>query len=261
MSPILKDAPWAIAHRGASRFAPENTQPAFDKAVDAATDAIEVDLQLSRDGVPVVYHDQTLDRIGQGIRGVDQWDFQQLKEMDFGGWFSPEYSQTHILSLEELLGRYAGSAVLMIEIKEIVGKACYKRHAILVQKLIDQIRKFKVESRVMILCFDLRVLQAAYNIAPDLRYVWNLRKAFGFTPANLNKSAFLYAYSIKVKSLTPDFVENAHRAGKPVFTFTVNSEGYFMAACKAGVDGMMTDNPSWMVRLIFEQELRRSATD
>jgi glycerophosphoryl diester phosphodiesterase len=90
-----------IAHRGVSEFAPENTLPAFDMAIDKSCDAIEFDVQLTKDLVPVIIHDETIDRTSSGKGYVKDFTLQQLKKYDFGSWFSPKFKNATLPTLEE----------------------------------------------------------------------------------------------------------------------------------------------------------------
>ena len=83
-----------IAHRGASRRRPENTLPAFDEALRLGCDAIELDVQLSRDGVPVVFHDKTLSRAGAGRKRVAGLKLAELRSLDAGVGFDAAYRGT-----------------------------------------------------------------------------------------------------------------------------------------------------------------------
>ncbi|MBS7618882.1 glycerophosphodiester phosphodiesterase, partial [Candidatus Bathyarchaeota archaeon] len=73
-----------VAHRGASGYEPENTIKAIEKAIDMNADAVEVDVRLSKDGVPVVIHDETLNRTTNGSGRVDSYTSEQLKNFDAG---------------------------------------------------------------------------------------------------------------------------------------------------------------------------------
>jgi len=79
-----------IAHRGANREAAENTRAAFDKALEYAIDGIETDVQLSRDGIPVLWHDPFLDKLDYAGKRIDDFDLEQLEQIDFSGYFSSE---------------------------------------------------------------------------------------------------------------------------------------------------------------------------
>ncbi|MCH8102721.1 MAG: hypothetical protein IIB28_06165 [Chloroflexi bacterium] len=108
-----------IAHRGFSSRAPENTIAAFDLAIGAGFDNIELDAHLSADGVPVVIHDDTLDRTTNGSGPVSSLTLAELRELDAGAWFGDdrEYAGDPIPTLDELLERYAGRAHIHLELK------------------------------------------------------------------------------------------------------------------------------------------------
>ncbi|MDC1541872.1 glycerophosphodiester phosphodiesterase [Candidatus Pseudothioglobus singularis] len=92
-----------IAHRGASRYAPENTMPAFQLAYEMQADGIELDVHLTKDRVPVIIHDEHVGRTTNGKGFVRDFTYSELKKLDAGSWFSPKFIDTKILSLEELL--------------------------------------------------------------------------------------------------------------------------------------------------------------
>lgn len=106
-----------IAHRGYSSHAPENTLSAFWLAVQHGYRDIEFDVQLSKDGVPVIIHDDTVDRTTDGQGKVADHTFAQLQKLDAGAWFSMSYAGEHIPSLEEVLIALKGKACLHIELK------------------------------------------------------------------------------------------------------------------------------------------------
>ena len=81
-----------IAHRGASGYAPENTMAAFDKALEMKADYIEIDVQLSKDGEVVLMHDAMIDRTTDGSGTVDDYTLEELKQLDAGSWFGPQFA-------------------------------------------------------------------------------------------------------------------------------------------------------------------------
>ena len=92
-----------IAHRGYSAIAPENTLPAFARAMEAGADSVELDLQLSADGVPMVFHDITLERIA-GIRDrIENLTREELAQFDVGTWFDPAFAGARIPTFTEVL--------------------------------------------------------------------------------------------------------------------------------------------------------------
>ncbi|HZM63751.1 MAG TPA: glycerophosphodiester phosphodiesterase family protein, partial [Candidatus Saccharimonadales bacterium] len=106
-----------IAHRGFSSKAPENTVAAFDLAFNSGFTNIELDVQLTADGTPVVIHDGTVDRTTNGIGSVASMTYAQLAELDAGSWFDRSFEGEKVPSLEAVLGRYAGKIHLHLELK------------------------------------------------------------------------------------------------------------------------------------------------
>ncbi|WP_026097507.1 glycerophosphodiester phosphodiesterase [Baaleninema simplex] len=92
-----------IAHRGFSAIAPENTLAAFDLAIEAGADSLELDVRLSGDGIPIVIHDETLQRTTPMRGEVSQTPWRQLRGLDAGSWFDEEFAEERIPTLAEAL--------------------------------------------------------------------------------------------------------------------------------------------------------------
>src|SRR3989304_1235432 len=101
-APLLP-LPLNIAHRGASGHAPENTLAAFRLAMEMGAQMIELDLHQSRDGVPVVIHDTSLWRTAGIRRNVGSLTLREIKRLDVGSWFNPQFKDQRIPTLEEVL--------------------------------------------------------------------------------------------------------------------------------------------------------------
>jgi glycerophosphoryl diester phosphodiesterase len=106
-----------LAHRGASRRAPENTMAAFRLAAHLGADGIELDVQLSKDGEVVVMHDDTLDRTTDGRGRVGDLPLAELRALDAGGWYGPEFAGERIPTLAEVLHELGPRLVLNVELK------------------------------------------------------------------------------------------------------------------------------------------------
>src|SRR5699024_5745889 len=107
-----------IAHRGASTYAPENTLAAFQKALDQQANGIELDVRLTKDNVPVICHDATVNRTSNGKGYIHNMTVSQLKKLDFGASFSNKYKGEMIPTLEETLTLIGDASItLHIEIK------------------------------------------------------------------------------------------------------------------------------------------------
>ena len=107
----------SIAHRGAAGITPENTKLAFLKALDLGADAIELDVQLTRDGECIVFHDETLERTTDGTGLVAETDFETISKLDAGSWFSASFKKLEVPTLEEVLKTIGGRTLINIELK------------------------------------------------------------------------------------------------------------------------------------------------
>jgi len=106
-----------IAHRGAPNHAPENTIASFDRALALGFHHMELDAQLSSDGIAMVFHDDILDRTSDGIGPLAKQSMAELRSLDAGAWFSDAFRGQRIPTLEEVLARYRGKAYLHLELK------------------------------------------------------------------------------------------------------------------------------------------------
>jgi glycerophosphoryl diester phosphodiesterase len=237
---------WVIAHRGASRDRPENTIAAFDEALRQGCDGIELDVQLSRDGVPVVYHDKTLTKAGGGRRRVAQLALRELRALDVGTWLDARYTGQRIPVLEHVLERYGRRTRLFVEIKTREGIAAADRHLLLARTVAGLVKKMKLEQRVWVLSFDAGVLAACAREAPRLRSVLNLRPPPRVTPTLRERLASLHALSADVRTLTTTFAAGVRRAGRPLFVFTCNTSRKAERAFAVGPAGVMSDRPGWL---------------
>ncbi|MGL4971324.1 MAG: glycerophosphodiester phosphodiesterase family protein, partial [Cetobacterium sp.] len=113
---------YILAHRGASGTAPENTIAAFKKAIIDGCDGFEFDVQQTKDGKLVVFHDWTLERTSNGKGYVREHTLDELKELDAGSWFGEEFKGEKIPTLEETLDLIPDNMLINIELKEEYSK-------------------------------------------------------------------------------------------------------------------------------------------
>ncbi len=239
-------SPWMIAHRGASADCPENTLVAFDRALTAPIDAIELDLQRSADGVPVVYHDRTLKKLGLPRRRVAGLTLAELQRLDAGSWFDPAFEGTRLTTLDTVLSRYGGKVPLMLEIKQRGGERAAGTHRKLARQVVERVLATGLSDRVFILCFGMDLLHDCIAHAPSLRYVWNLEVPPEMTRKTAARMAPLTALCCRINTLTRRFVAWAHGQGKMVLCYTVNDADAVTRALDAGVDGLISDRPAWL---------------
>jgi glycerophosphoryl diester phosphodiesterase len=227
-----------IAHRGASADCPENTLAAFDEALRLRCDGIELDVQLSRDGVPVVFHDRTLARAGDAGRAVSQLDWTELQRLRLGG--------EHLPGLQEVLARYAPATELLIELKSYEAPTAPGRLHELIRLVVALVRQSAATDRVQILSFDWNVLGACRELAPELRRVLNLKPPPLLPPTLGPRLGELSAISADVATLTPAFAAGVQRAGLPLLCYTCNTPQQLERALECGARGIMSDRPGWL---------------
>ena len=240
-SPVL-----VIAHRGASRRRPDNTLAAFDEALRLGCDAIELDVQLSRDGVPVVFHDKTLSRTGAGRKRVARLDLAELRALDAGGWFDAAYRGEHIPTLKEVLRRYGGRTRLLVEIKTREGVRGRRRHLELARAVAECARETEVSQAMSVLSFNTGVLDELSRVAPKLPRVLNVRPLPALARGLRARLATLDALAVDVRSLTLRYAAQVRDAGCPLFVFTCNTPRRVDLALEAGATEIISDRPGWL---------------
>ena len=232
--------PWVIAHRGASAVAPENTMAAFRRAVEMGTECIETDLHLSRDGRLIIVHDTTLNRTTSGDGMVRNYTFNELRQFDAGSWFSEKYAGERLPAIEELLD-FAGQADLSLYL-EIKGGAGYGVE----RAVISALRGRKESKATVVLCFDASVLDRIHQL--DRLLMTGL--LFDSGGEDMVKEAVrVGARQIGPRGdcVTPELIEDAHRRGLKVVTWTINEPAQMRSLAAAGVDGIMTNHPDRLV--------------
>jgi glycerophosphoryl diester phosphodiesterase len=234
--PAVPAAPLIVAHRGNSVRFPENTLAAIHSAFDLGADIVEVDVQSSRDGVPFVFHNETLDETTDGNGIACSRTLAELKQLDAGSWMEARFSGERIPSFEEALEASRQRGRLLIDVncggiaREIA--ASYRRlgvpeDAAIIGAWTDgEIEEFVCE---MPRALVLRAGAAAEHC--DSHY-FDRFKALG-----------VRGFEIGGHCPQP-FVEAAHAAGMLVIAYTVNDEATMRRLIRIGVDGFETDDPA-----------------
>jgi glycerophosphoryl diester phosphodiesterase len=251
-TPIVQK-PWVIAHRGARDEAPENTLTAFERALAYPVDGIEMDVQMSADGILVLHHDPTLHRISGRRNRIADLGFRQLQELDWGVWFDSDFKGETVPLLDQVLEDFGSRTRLMIEIK--VQPADWKSGRI--QSIIDKVMRLLANrantlsiDNIFILSFDSEVLQSAYRIAPQWRYVLNLNEKNPEVISAESSDAWgwLWAIDARINRLSKPLVRWAKDRRLKMFTYTCNSPRQVKKAIQLGVDAIISDRPGWLTR-------------
>jgi len=242
-----------ISHRGANLEAPENTLPAFEKALTYNVDGFENDVHLTKDGVLVVVHDDTVDRTSNGTGLVCEMTFDELRALDFGGWFSPEFAGTKIPTLAEFFALCGPLKVINVEIKEAVNGS--KDCAAAVVRLAKEMGVF---DKLLVSSFDMGMLQACLDedSATHVAFLYAMNNEEACEeimddPAAFAKKYKLHAFHPIVLMCSADFIEECHDAGIVVNPWTVNHDSALEAVRDWGADCVITDAPALAMKINY----------
>jgi glycerophosphoryl diester phosphodiesterase len=260
-----KPKPRIFAHRGASGTAPENTLAAFEKALEAGADYLEMDVHATSDGHIVVMHDPALDRTTNGLGPISALTLKELKKLDAGYRFTPDEGETFpyrgqritVPTLRELVERFPG-VPFNIEVK---GNDRGNEHAVveLLKELKhDEISLLAAEKEEMMV--RLRPVVGGFPTnfcdTESLEFIQraNQNEWDGYAPpgAALQIPEEFAGMTI----LTPELLEAAHGFGVEVHTWTVNDEDDMRRQLEMGVDGIMSDHPERLSKVVREMCLR-----
>lgn len=228
------ELPVTVAHRGYSEILPENTLLAEVAAMKTGAEYFEVDVHTTADGVPVIMHDQRVDRTTDGTGDVALLFHSHLAGLDAGSWKDPVYAGEPVPTFEQMLEAMEhNQGTMMLEIK---GPETREE----VERMIDLIRDAGMEDRVVIESFSLDAVRYAQEYAPEIpRGV--LRGAVDADPVAVAESVGATMYNPSTNGLTAGVVDRLHEAGIAVLPYTVNSPAQWAALTDMGVDGIVTD--------------------
>lgn len=217
--------PLIIGHRGASVVALENTMPAFEAAIAAGADGIEFDVHLSRDGVPVIIHDEWLQRT-HGLRSrVVDLTVAELREVGV-----PSLRQ-----LFELMVR--NEMLLCLEIKGSSEK--------LAEECCRVVDEFSLHDRVIVECFDLQVLPRIKGLRTAALFGRGIYAEQTLIDSALEVGASVLAPHYRL--VTPKLIEKAKEAGFEVVVWTVDSPAWVAQAKSMGIKAVITNDPAMMI--------------
>jgi glycerophosphoryl diester phosphodiesterase len=270
---VRASRPLVYAHRGGSALRPENTIASFDHGLALGADGLELDVHLSRDGVVVVHHDDTLDRTTGGAGPLSAHTAAELASVDAGYWFTPRgaagarggHAGTAVPDefpfrgqglgvprLREVLDRYPGVPII-IELKVNQPE--------LAHRTIDDLRAAGAVDRVSLGSFGWRVLNAARAYEPRIptgasqeEARWALYRSWIGWPLGRPSYRELQVpeRSGATTIISPRFIAHAQRAGLPVKVWTVDDPDDLRRLIRWGVDGLITDRPDLAVAAVRE---------
>ena len=235
--------PVLIAHRGESDSFPENTIPAFKAATERGTQWVELDVQLTKDIVPVVMHDPDLKRFGKSDVTVESLTFNELQKIDAGSWKSPEFASLKIPSLNQVLNELEGVGV-NIELKREIRPD--KRLSALAE-ITSIIKMREMQKQVIISSFDDTFLKQSKQVMPDiatgLLFRFSFKKIRKSIP-ELVREAGAEFFHCSVKQVNRAWMDSLNTHNIPCNVYTVNKMDQVMKLKKMGVAGIFSDRPA-----------------
>ena len=253
------EIPLIVAHRGASAVVPENTLAAFQRAVECGADGIEFDVRLAGDGVPVVIHDQTLERTAGQPGRVSDVTSDELSRTDVGTWFNraniemaaPEFEQQTVPTLRETLDILAGfSGRIYVELKSEEPDILP-----LCRAVADIIVNSPLLLQIVVKSFRLAAIPAMRTLCPDVttaalfepgiktilrkkHHILTIARELGADELSIHRSL-----------ATHELVTAAEQAGFPVAVWTVDEPKWLTKAVETGIYALITNDPNKMMQV------------
>ena len=220
-----------FGHRGYSGKYPENTLLAFQKAIEAGADGIELDVQFSKDGKLVVIHDETLDRTTTGKGRVKDYTLEELRTFDASFKFAGQYGFNPIPTLCEVLSYMADKdACTNIELK--TGVFEYEG---IEEAVMNCVRKYDLSDKVIISSFNHYSVLRMRKLAPELK-CGLLTDCWLINAGKYVHELGVPCYHPAFRNLTPEITAEIKQYGLEINTWTVNEEEDFRNLEKLGID-------------------------
>lgn len=228
------------AHRGASSYAPENTMVSFRKGIEMGANGIELDLQKTKDGKIVIFHDKVIDNKSNGTGEIKDYTYEQLLEMDFGGWFDDAFKGEPIALFEDFAKEFlALDLTFAIELK-VVG---------LEKEALEIINQYKKHDNIYISSFEYEALENFRKINKDMKLSWLVEK---ITQDNINELLKINGSQIcpRARNTEPEDMELAKANGLSVRFWGISDETVMREMYKYDSEGMTVNFPDKLVELM-----------
>ncbi len=239
MASVYAQLPKIVAHRGASAYAPENTAAAIKRAAQMGARWCEVDVTISKDGEAVIFHDAELNRCSNGSGLLIQKTLAELKTLDAGSWFSPEFKDEKILTLTELI-TLANSLKLglNIEIKPTLG-----REIETVEAMVRAFAATPPQQSILLSSFNPYALRAAQKLLPQYERALNSEAIPSDWLEKLNELD-ASGLHFQIDFFDAKQVAQLKQTGFYCMIFTVNQAAQAHELHQAGVDSVFSDHPN-----------------
>lgn len=244
-----------IAHRGASAYAPENTACAIKKAAKMGASWVEVDINISHEHTPVVFHDMTLERCSNGIGKLTQTSNQTLEKLDFGSWFSPEFKGEPLLSLEALIHlALEYKLALNLEIKPDEGLELE-----VVVAIKHCLENFANLPTIVFSCFSVKALEQCMIFLSDYPRAL-LVEAIDEQCESTIKEIEACGLHFDAEKANEQSIKRLVKTGVPLLAYTVNEKELANELFDWGVTAVFSDYPDLLSKDVIEEQINCSQT-
>ncbi len=224
---------YITAHRGNSGGTPENSLSGIQASIMDGADYIEVDLQLTKDGEIILLHDKDFRRTGNSVFEPGDLKLEEIKKINIGKAFSPEYQDEYVPTMDEVFDRTVGSLKYNLELKPYDGS-----NIELARKTVELIEKYRQEENVTVTSLYKDCLREVKRLNPDIKTGYIMVVAGG----NFYDMKDIDVFCIEESFITEERVAKVHLAGKEVYAWTVNEKESMDRMLRYQVDNMITDN-------------------
>ncbi len=233
----------SVAHRGASGYAPENTQSAFQKGLELGADFLECDVHLSKDGELIIMHDEKVDRTTNSTGFVKDFTLAELKELDAGETFDITFIGEKIITLDELLDEFYGEIGLLIEIKKS------NLYPGIEEKVVALLEEYNDLSSIIVQSFDVESMRKVHSLLPELQIAILIKPSTLLPSLKTIKdlTSFATYINFNVSYLNKRIVNQIHMHDGKVLVWSKKDHQLIAKAFAYGVDGIITDFSQWPV--------------
>lgn len=230
----------AIAHRGEHLHHPENTLPALQAAIDLGMDYAELDVRTTADGKLVLMHDPTVDRMTDGKGEVAKMTLAQIRSLDAGVKFGPQFAGTKVPTFEEALRRAHGKIGIYVHVKSVTP-----------QVLVDILEREDMLDEVVIFCEDQSYHRRIHALRPNLKVMPEAvnRKTLEAAIADLHPKVIAF----EAEDFHDDLIAITKQAGAAIYVdrfLEADAPSGYQDAIDRGADGIQTNRPEDLMKFL-----------
>ena len=229
------------AHRGASAYAPENTMTSFRKALQLGANGIELDLQQTKDGKIVVFHDNKIDKKSNGKGKISDYTYKELLDFDFGSWFNLKFKNEKIVLFEDFAKEFLS--------KELTFAIELKQEGI-EKDTLDIVKKYATHDDIYITSFNFNALKNVRMIDSNIKLSWLIEEKIN--EDNVSKLLKIKGSQIcpNAEHASPSGIELANKSGLGVRLWGVFNEDIMRKVFNFNIDGMSVNFPGKLKELM-----------